>query len=87
MSTPTETYNGWTNYETWIVNLWLTNDPYSYDKLQYIIGAFETVSQQAYELENCVSDDYERESSMWSDLIESAMQRVNWYEIVEANCA
>ena len=25
MSTPT-TYNGWTNYETWCVNLWLTNE-------------------------------------------------------------
>lgn len=19
-------YNGWTNYQTWVVNLWLTND-------------------------------------------------------------
>lgn len=22
----TKTYNGWTNYETWAVNLWLQND-------------------------------------------------------------
>lgn len=22
----TEQYNGWTNYETWLVNLWLDND-------------------------------------------------------------
>ena len=21
-----ETYNGWTNYETWLVNLWMDND-------------------------------------------------------------
>jgi len=22
----TKTYNNWTNYETWCVNLWLTNE-------------------------------------------------------------
>jgi hypothetical protein len=24
-------YNGWTNYETWLVNLWMDNDPGSQD--------------------------------------------------------
>ena len=24
-------YNGWTNYETWNVNLWLNNDQGTYD--------------------------------------------------------
>lgn len=23
------TYNGYTNYETWLVSLWLDNEPYS----------------------------------------------------------
>jgi hypothetical protein len=29
-----EGYNGWNNYETWLVNLWYTNDEYSYSRLQ-----------------------------------------------------
>lgn len=26
-----KTYNGWTNYETWVVNLWLDNEPGTHD--------------------------------------------------------
>jgi len=29
-SDSSERYNGWTNYETWLVNLWLSNDEPSY---------------------------------------------------------
>ncbi len=27
MSSEDQTYSGWANYETWVVNLWLTNEP------------------------------------------------------------
>jgi hypothetical protein len=29
-------YNGWTNYETWNVSLWLNNEPGTYDELRGI---------------------------------------------------
>ena len=29
-------YNGWTNRETWLTNLWLNNDMGSYEQLQEI---------------------------------------------------
>jgi hypothetical protein len=27
----TQEYNGWTNYETWVVNLWMDNEEGTYD--------------------------------------------------------
>src|SRR5712691_3193570 len=30
MSSEDKTYNGWSNYETWCVNLWLSNDEGTY---------------------------------------------------------
>ena len=82
------TYNGWSNRETWVVNLWLNNEPYSYDMLQHIIKAFDGIGEQAEELERCVRNDdnaLQGEASMWSDLLSTSLGRVNWYEIVQNN--
>lgn len=42
MSMETQKYNGWTNYATWCVNLWLSNDESTYF---YLV-------QQATEIKN-----------------------------------
>ena len=78
-------YNGWTNRETWVVNLWLTSDECYYEELCSIIKNFE-VDEQSGEIEQYVHwiidiDD----SSMTSDLLSSSLGRVNWYEIAESN--
>jgi hypothetical protein len=29
-----EKYNGWSNYDTWLVNLWLMNDEHNYNSFR-----------------------------------------------------
>lgn len=79
-------YNGWSNRETWTVNLWLTNDECYYEELCSIIKNFDTTREQAEELEQYVHwiidiDD----SSMTSDLLTATLAKVNWCEIAENN--
>ena len=76
-------YEGWRNYETWAVNLWLAND--------------EGIYNGARELD--LSDDAERElrdyveSILWgdeapaglaADLIGHALAYVDWAAVVES---
>lgn len=95
MTAPSEKYNGWTNYETWLVNLWADNDQESYQ-------FWREQSQAAYD--NAEKDDtFTREeraaldladelkewytppevTGIWADMINAALSEVNWYEIAE----
>ena len=81
-------YNGWTNYETWCVNLWLTNDEYSESELRKIATHW-----RHYEREDALRTfirDAQEEAvpqclGMFSDLLQSALDNVNWREIIKAH--
>ena len=91
----TQTYNGWTNYETWNVALWLGNEEGSYlmcremaqeAREMYAGNEDETATAiyladalQALVLE-CAP---ELPASMFSDLLNAALSEVNWYEIAQ----
>ena len=86
--TVSATYNGWSNRETWLVSLWLNNDPASYDLLRSACKKAGNAFSKAEWLESELQDemcDLELEASLWSDLLGTALARVNWLEVIENN--
>ena len=94
------TYNGWSNYETWNVNTWLTND----QGTQRMVDAmarehFESAADRTDEphwsqsdsaryhladaLKELVGDQNPlgADASMFTDLLQSALDNVNWSEL------
>ena len=82
------TYNGWKNYPTWCVNLWITNDQGRYD---YWTNLTEHLSRTQHpNLLSTLADRLREETrnevdlmeaSMRADLLGYALDGVNWYEI------
>ncbi len=87
-----DTYQGWTNYETWCVNLWLTNDEGSAGQLHEIATTDDYGHQ--YQREDALKEWLEEMREDWqghgndahmlSDLIQHALGMVNWREIIKA---
>ena len=81
-----ETYNGWSNYQTWLVSSWLDNDEFWTDNIRDVIASLDTPREQAKELEFWVRENIvESTASLQTDLLNSALDDVNWLEIIEAN--
>lgn len=50
-------YNGWTNREAWVVNMWLNAEPSSYETLQRIGRQYHNRSDCAEAVERIVQDE------------------------------
>jgi hypothetical protein len=80
-------YNGWTNYETWCVSLWLNNEPGTYHALNAILEN----EPDDYDASKLIKDWVEEmnplanASSMFSDLLSAALRDVDWQEIAKSN--
>ena len=80
-----KTYNGWTNYETWLVSLWTDGDWY----ITELAATSEDHRGEASQaLKEYVQETYQNKAdskaTLASDLLNTAMSEVNWYEIMES---
>jgi hypothetical protein len=92
-------YNGWRNYETWAVNLWLSNEQGSYEYWRDLareawqdaeatdILTREQVARSG--LAARLKDEIEEhnpcpDACLYADLLTAALSEVDWYEVAEA---
>jgi hypothetical protein len=83
-------YNGWTNRETWAVNLWIENDRGLYDLIQEKTEeAMGSVRELADMIESAIDEafsDIEEMTPTGLIMLKDigSLYRVNWYEIAES---
>jgi hypothetical protein len=90
-------YNGWKNYETWVVSLWMDNEKGSYDfwrEQAHEIATrskptdhFTSKEQAALTLSDVLKSEHEAAlpelQGFAADLLNAAFSEVYWYEIAE----
>jgi hypothetical protein len=86
-----QSYNGWTNYETWLINMYFDQTFIDYVTEQY--GTDASLYSQDYaigdELHNLVDeisyDVLQGDGSYWiSDLVNKSLNDVNWRELANS---
>jgi hypothetical protein len=92
-------YNGWNNYETWNVALWIDNDQGGYSQRQEMVQDawdnaeadknFTREERATLSLADALKDWIEEmnpiadQASMFTDLLGNALGQVDWHEIAE----
>jgi hypothetical protein len=78
-------YNGWANYPTWNVALWINNDE---DMQQEVISIARNTRDDKYKcaesLRAYIEDSFGELSGMQADLVNHALDEVDWDELAEA---
>ena len=85
------TYNGWSTYETWLVNLWIQNDKALYASLHALVVDADDAWEAKNVLMSWLDNEYDlfleaagaTHGGLFPDLLKGALSEVNWYEIAK----
>ena len=88
------TYNGWANYETWVVNLWMDNEKGQQDYWADEVQAALKQEDPASHLADRIQDEHEEacqqmlsqanfQQGPFADLLNGALSEVRWREIAQ----
>ncbi len=85
-----QTYNGWSNRETWLASLWINNEWIFYSQLRKAKQLNELESVQAEWLAERVYKQLDwyledEVASLWVDMLRTAFNRVDWCEVINKN--
>ena len=71
-------YNGWTNYETWLVNLemGITDDPHAFES--------RNLDDLIVELRDYAEHVLESDNTLATNFVNIILSKVDWREIAEA---
>ena len=82
------TYNGWVNYPTWAVHLWISNEEALWDDAMAVARDFSggAIWRGEDALRNWVLDELvpDLSGSMAGDIMTWAMEQVDWGEVYAA---
>ena len=83
-------YNGWTNYETWNFNLWITTEESDYhhalelaEDSENEYGLSKKLEEWAEDMASDALTSYEYTHGFIKDMVNSSVGEVNFYEVAE----
>lgn len=82
-------YNGWSNRETWLVNLWLGDFFFQLaENSREFDGKSPEIADFAYQIEEFINEmvwtKVDNDSGLLQDLINDSLSNIDYYELAQA---